>query len=389
MAGGQDAWWADLPNGVVPPWSWQGCIWKAAVRLSVAINSERFPRSAEFLGRDDAALCNALWGAFPQPRFKFVRTRVEAPAGASDEHTENDEFFYPRLTVDRIDSGRRLTHVATHAFLRATYRGLFPRDGETSYAYTLRQLGFSEADDPYYCAETCGINYLVKNLAHNYVHVAHQEINDTNYHYFAGAARYQSDFAADNWATILLAASYGVPLVADSTEANTIDDKTDTAVVRMLRRNRCNQAFRERAVIRAEAIDETDLEWRLRREIAVYLGGWFVAVGRVAASLAIYISDETGAELMSTSGVRLNRNVIAEINGSYFRYEAPLPRPFFDRGNNAAGQEASKKSLRDYYRHIARSIDHRYRELLHGDVSRRHFASETLRAGLSRLGAAP
>lgn len=127
----------------------------------------------------------------------------------------------------------------------------------------------------------------MKNVWHNLVHELRQEIHDSNFREFKGAARDQSDFTADNLGAIAHVLSYGHTVTADALRR---EDEPDMPIVHTIRRNRCNRMFGVRAERSGEEVDAVELDWRYRRSVAVYLSAWLLASGRAVASISIHLN---------------------------------------------------------------------------------------------------
>jgi hypothetical protein len=226
------------------------------------------------------------------------------------EREKAERYFYGLLNPSVVDDGtstRRtfIHYMATSTFLKSSYlnahRPPYDDDG----------LARGQLDDPGLLA-ACATNYLLRNLWHNYIHTRLQRINETNYRDFAGTARRESDLEADTLSIVLLAKSYGLPV---ETKGSAVPNND---IIVMLRRNRCNTMFADRAKMREETLSALEAfeekEWRYCRFLATYVSGWLLAEGRAAARLGIYIKGDV-VRRRNGSYVRKRPTVVAEVNG--------------------------------------------------------------------------
>lgn len=343
----------------VPPEEWESCFTRALRRVAVTINRGALKDAK--LNVTDAVL---------EERFRhldesLINERIEVPkqAPSSDSEMMRGEFadwFYGDLTLSKTQGEKYVCvrHRVTWAFLRGTYEGLYYPS-----QYSPDQLGVTPRASPSALMAEMGTNYLVKNLWHNYVHIKGQEITSHNFHAFRGRARFQSDFEADNLATILLVGSYGFPVKANSLAPV---DESNQSIVRLLRRNRCNSVFAARAAKLNEAPPEDEVEWNYCRPIAVYLSGWLVACGRAASSLSVYVTQRPGAA----------KYLVAEVNGAY------IPTPV----HAALRRDGQARPSEDLKHRVATSVDEQYRKLLVENRGRRLAAAQALSGRLAQLG---
>ena len=350
-------WYQDVgvATHLLLPSDWEECFSHALRRVSVAINHRHIAR--EMLRLEDSNL-RARVGHLDRHLFN-ERLQVPKDLAHLDEDMVKGEFarwFYGQLSLSQTGKFLRVESVITWAFLKGTYQSLrYPAD------YSAAILGFEGVrrfQSPRAQMAAMGVNYLVKNLWHNYVHIKLQGITHNNFHAFKGRARYQSDFEADNWATLLLVRSYGLPVVASSLQDT---DNSNENIVRLLRRNRCNDVFLERSGIVGEELSPDEIEWEYCRRIAVYLSGWLVAHGRAASTLSVYLTDR---------GRR--RFVAAEVNGAYLSTDISA--------------DPKQRSTRERRQQVARDIDEKYLELLRNDRRRRNLAAESLKTKFAQLG---
>lgn len=357
-----DKSWHDglLPGSrYVPPEEWEGCFTRALRRIAVTIN--RAALNNVRLNLSDAALEER----FSHVDASLINERIDVPkrSPSSDSEMLRGEFadwFYGDLSLSKAQGDKYICvrHRVTWAFLRGTYEGLnYPS------RYSPDQLGVTPRASPSALMAEMGINYLVKNLWHNYVHIKGQEITSHNFHAFRGRARFQSDFEADNLATILLVSSYGLPVRADSLAHV---DENDQRIVRLLRRNRCNSVFAARASKLNEALPEDEVEWNYCRPIAVYLSGWLAACGRAASSLSVYVTQRSGKA----------KYLVAEVNGAY------IPTPV----HAALRRDGEARPSEELKQRVATSVDEQYRKLLVESKVRRQAAARALSTRLSQLG---
>ena len=368
--------WADTtrekPKALLLPPHYADCFRRALLRMSVTINTRRHPSRLppRWLRLSDGTLENRVRDAgLDRKLYVLQEVRLVDRLPATDV-LEN--FFYASFRLDVVQTPhiRRVIYNLPFAFLDQSYRGLHPPP------FRLAQLGFSISDNPYTIMATCATNYIIKNFWHNYVHNELQRITHDNYRSFGGNARFESDFEADNLATILLVKSYGLPIRADN-----LNDPEDERVVELLRRNRCNEVFAIRARGRGETRARTrgsltsflDDEWKLRRAIAIYVSGRLVASGRAPASLGVYLTGKPERQ-----GERFRRKatkIVVQING--LRIATP-----FSPWSRAHGTEG----YRDYLREIAESVVAEYTDFLRSRPAFRDYVRATLSRKLDLAG---
>lgn len=277
------------------PDEYRACICAALRRLVIVLNIQRgSPWRASWLVRDDAWIHAKFRAEGLEPLVVFLEERV-ASASGSDLPTSLDEAennFYSRFAfnVPRgvAASGSRVTFRSTPAFLKWSYDGLFSPLGDSA---VLERKKFVSTDA--FMAD-CATNYLLKNFWHNYVHKALQGIDELNFSKFRHESRYESDFEADNLATMLLVRSYGYPLLYNGRGAGGSRDRIRSVFAR----NRCNRVFVERETIRRSRPDGADVgsyedaEWYFRRRVANQLSARLVEDGHAATRLSVHLSGD-------------------------------------------------------------------------------------------------
>jgi hypothetical protein len=204
----------------------------------------------------------------------------------------------------------RVEHRSTPAFRFWSYNGLYwptpcvPRSGESESEFM----------------QAAAANYLLKNFFHNYVHAATQGITGANYHQFSGDARFDSDFAADNIGTLLLARAYGHDVLTRGQSSA----QRSQAIAELLARNRCNRVFADRdqhRLVPAKRMPLADrwaeAEWMFRRRVAIATGNRLLELGASTTDVAVY---PTGALKKSRSGWFYRKgNVVVRLNGVYIQ----------------------------------------------------------------------
>ncbi len=295
---------------------YEWCFRAALLRISALINSAANGFDQAFFQKTDRAMFDQLHDRIAE----FVRMHQVG----YDEYNLNDEynaenFFYPSLQLNKgARSSVTVNYRLTKTFLDWSHQRLrwpIGTDEELERAHF-------ENDEVFISA--CAVNYLVKNLWHNYVHVAVQGITEANYRKFRGEARFDSDFEADNLATLLLLKSYGLPVLARGRPPS-----KPARIDALLRRNACNLVFQERArhrhqdrvgMSRLERYQ--DAEWRFFRRICNRLSTALAAAGLAARSLRVFADGEI-RQARDGEVIFPKRNVIVEINAR--RYYTGLP----------------------------------------------------------------
>lgn len=308
-------------NDSAPQW-YQDCFRMALLRVAAAVNSRGGPDDdiaqtcRRVLAQKDEELFNAL--SKNGLASKLANLHVGGYDHLNFDSEYNAEnFFYSNLEVSDRKGHRILRYYLTQTFLDWSYRRLHkPRASDED----LGRKAFKTEESFIF---GCATNYIVKNLWHNYVHVVMQGITAANYHEFKGGARYDSDFEADNLATLLLIRSYGLPVKAVGGRS----EARQARIEELLRRNVCNQVFAERALHRKEdRVGKSQLElfhegeWMFFRRICNRLSGTLAAHGLAARSLSVFANGtvKIGRRVPFRKG-----NVVLQINGR--RYYTPYP----------------------------------------------------------------
>jgi len=266
---------------------------------------------------------------------KLSRTGQKLTDELSDNEERAEDFFYSSFRFVPhsfpVKSGQkiaayRIVHEPTDTFIQWSYKRLHqPTAKEATPAA-------GEFKTPLDFARHCATNYLVKNFWHNFVHEVIQGITLENYSKFRGETRFQSDFEADNLATIFFVLSYGLPV----NTSGLISLKSKNAIDTLFARNRCNQVFDERA--RHREADQAsmsreeawaDYEWRNRRRLANALSQRLILQGSAATRLSI---DFCGSLNCSQTEERFWRNgpVVGVVNGRHIAIPVPPYLPSDD-----------------------------------------------------------
>jgi len=160
---------------------------------------------------------------------------------------------------------------------------------------------------------------LLRNFWHNFAHNQIQAITDENYRLFGGEPRYDSDLEADNIANILLAYSYGFPIMTNGG----MQPGHQFGIRGLFRRSACNNIFLKRALIRnhemkisndREALEE--YEWLFRRRVGNYVSQALLAEGFAVREVKVMLTgSEWGRERGSKLYWRRNSKVVVVLNG--------------------------------------------------------------------------
>lgn len=269
----------------------------ALYRMSVLLNSgiERSPITSKYLLLTDQDLS----AQFPKEKTLADTVRFRVIQGDPNESLREkaEDHFYGQFSFrelqphnsetrpSQLTKRLRVTHIATDTFMSWSYRMLTKPDGVESI------LRSAEFETPMWFAFHCATNYALKNFWHNFVHERLQGISHHNYHVFAGDARFETDFEADNLANILLLLSYGIEVRARGKTTPQIAARTRT----LFSRNACNRVFEERAKQRITVSTPlpdrdkwSEYEWGIRRRLANAIGQKLAEEGMAAASLGVY-----------------------------------------------------------------------------------------------------
>lgn len=228
----------------------------------------------------------------------------------NDKYAAEYHFFGSFLFPDAPDPECvQVRQTITQSFFLMSHSGLHWPD------YSDADIGYTHSMAKRRFLRSCAVNYLVKNLWHNYVHNQIQGTSLADYKKFGGDARKEADFEADNLSNLFLIYSYGLPV-----EATGINDLgVQSQITRLLRRNRCNNVFALRARIRAtdspQRSDEEELkelEWRFCRGLSNYLSGWMAAKGWAVTSIGVYLTGKGGK---GKRGFFWDGEPVVELNG--------------------------------------------------------------------------
>lgn len=326
--------WPDhKTRDVVPDW-YRNCFRAALFRMSIAINVSRkshdtnYPLNSSLLKLSDFELFNKYNTTDYAPALISFNP-IEHDNHLIDNNEFNAEnFFYGRFSFRDQDGpvgSSKLAFARTHVtyevpqtFIDWSFRRLEPPRGTDA---DLEKDKYSEEQFVFECAT----NYLLKNFWHNFVHCRLQGITESNYGNFDGSARYDSDFEADNLATVFLILSYGRPV-------RTLGKYSmGDAIKAIWNRNRCNLVFQERASHRhQEQRRMTQLErfqeaeWRFFRMICNRLSIELISRGLAVRSLRVFAN---GTIKMGKIGFFRSGNVIVELNSCRYYTRCPVYVP--------------------------------------------------------------
>jgi len=247
----------------------------------------------------------------------------------------------------------------------------------------LEKEKFSESEFVFECAT----NYLLKNFWHNFVHCRLQGITDGNYGNFGGAARYDSDFEADNLATVFLVLSYGLPVYARGKRP------ANEAIKALWNRNRCNLVFQERAshrhqdqgrMTQLERFQEA--EWRFFRTICNRLSIELISGGLAVRSLRVFAN---GTIKKGRVGFFRAGNVIVELNSRRYYTRCPVyvPHEYYGAKRPTKSRIAHIKKFQD--RRVAEIVTiavTQYRSDLEESAELRGDAERSLKSLIRRVG---
>jgi hypothetical protein len=345
---------------------WHAALGRLAIVLNLA-NSKKFPRNL-LKETDDKVIQHFLDLPDAHSYYVMELAKVEAPLDPADLATN---FFYGSFDTRTLSSGGvRIIYHLPEGFLSYSYKGLYWPRRNSGENYEPKEFGASDHDVPGQFMMQCVTNYLLRNFWHNIVHNLYQNINRDNAGLFSGGARYESDFEADNISFLLLAYSYGLPILADRLNSA----KPDKNIVHMLRRNRCNELFRLRAEDRQEEQTFVDREWRTCRTVAGYLSGWLLAQGLAAASISVHCAGNLKFD--GTDFRRDGDGFGISVNGVRVAYEEPYP--------SSEGNGAGDRSI--YLRDLATTVQAEYRTVLRKNKHLQAYAVKVLDATFARLG---
>jgi len=317
-------WWQ--AHGAKPPAEYNECYLWALRRMAATLNCYT-PRTSPFSQRGLKKSDAQLQDLFPRSKIGSVdanaalvnHEQIDRHQDLEDfDHAENlfygdFNFSCPRGFKDIV----RVTNRSTPAFRQWSFRRLVWPTIETEQGASEPLKRRADETDSEFML-SCAAKYLLKNFWHNYVHRAIQGITSENYHSFAGEARDQSDFTADNIGTLLFLRSYGIEIL---TSGRSRSDRS-AAIRDLLRRNRCNLVFAERDRLRIERTSKLlneerweEAQWQFRRRVAMAISNLLVERGAAVVSLGVYLRGEKPTR---EGWFFHNQNLVVQINGRYF-----------------------------------------------------------------------
>lgn len=372
------------PESYIAPAEYVDCWHSALARLCLALNHKWAPRGLPLglLRKDDEEVVE---------HFRRVRTSVPyylIVRESIDEHLlrealQKDDiatnFFYGSFRYLSANGGasarvptKRIVYNLRDGFLDYSYKGLHVPRRHSDYAYTATELGEAAGVYPGKLMARCATNYLLRNFWHNVTHDVCQGITGVNYGDFPGRAREESDFEADALSLIFLCYSYGLPIFADSVT----DTLPNSAIVHVLRRNRCNEMFGDRAKDRRIRSTFDEREFRICRSIAGYVSGWLVARGLTASMLTVHAIGYM-VYPKRRPAYRDGEGFAVSVNGYRIAHQVAYP---FD------GTPAERAG---YFRDLASSVQTQYATALRKNRDLREHARLALAATYERLGVVP
>lgn len=200
-----------------------------------------------------------------------------------------EKFFYPTLKIKKeFDKNSNSFYKELDLYIPKSFR-------KSAIA------GFDTSDELF---EFHNVNYFVKYLWHTYCHNILQDINDTNFKLFKGAARIDSDFYADSVANYMLPLSYGIPVVGCGHKHIKGDDKKrlKRIIFELFKENRCNQIFVNREFKRPVSNKNSDIEFRYKRNLTNYLSARMLASGFNLEEVKVYLSDSGNVVILRVNG---------------------------------------------------------------------------------------
>jgi hypothetical protein len=380
-------WWQS--QTAKPPVEYDECYSRALRRMAVTLNCHK-PRSTPFgpatLKKSDIEFRNL----FPLTKIGPVdantalvnHERIDRQQELEDfDHAENlfygdFNFACPRGFRDIV----RVTHRSTPAFREWGFKRLVWPTVETEQGtQELVKKRSNETDSEFMMS--CAANYLLKNFWHNYVHRSIQGITSENYHSFAGEARDQSDFTADNVGTILFLRSYGVEIL---TSGRSRPDRSAT-IRDLLRRNRCNLVFAERDRLRIERTSKLttherweEAQWQFRRRVAMAISNQLIDRGASVTSLGVYLRGERPTR---EKWFFHSQNVVVQLNGRYLvcSHVPYIPDPAKDQKPLTRAKAYQRR------RELADNAVGQYMSLLEQSKELRTYAKQSLAALSARI----
>lgn len=384
-------------NEKVPDW-YKDCFRAALLRMAVMVNVTRtknekdYPLSLGLLKLQDAELFKKLDKSDMAPALISLNPIKSDHKLSDDNEYRAENFFYARINFSehdraigktkRIFNRTHVTYQVPDTFIKWSYLRLQPPPGSDQ---ELDRDKFKDNDDFIF---ECATNYLLKNFWHNFVHHQVQGINEGNYRDFGGAARFDSDFEADNLATIFLIRSYGLEIRAKGSCNN------ETAIRAIWERNRCNLVFQERAKHRhqdTERMSELErfqeAEWRFYRAICNRLSIELIARGLTVRSLRVFANGQVKKAKIGYFRGGPGK-VIIELNSRRYYTKCPVYVPPEYYGAKR-GTDERMRDIRSFQnrrvKDIVTSAATQYEHDLREDANLRFDAEETLKALFKRL----
>lgn len=383
----------------VPGW-YRDCFRAALLRMAVVVNAHRhkrdktYPVDPKLLLERDTVLFGKLESASLAPALISLNPIDSDHRLSEDNEYRAENFFYARIGFS--EQGRavkggagafprtQVTYEVPDTFIEWSYLRLQrPRVPDER----LERKAFSNEEQFVF---ECATNYLLKNFWHNFVHRQLQGINEGNYRDFSGEARFDSDFEADNLATVFLVRSYGLPIRTAGTAAPNRGD----AIRAVWERNRCNLVFQERARHRhqdtarmTELERYQEAEWRFFRAICNRLSIELVARNMAVRSLRIFANGQIKKGRIGYFRTGPG-NVIVELNSRRYHIASPVYVPPEYYGAKQGTQKRLDEVRAFQNRRIndiATSAATRYGHDLNLDANLRAYAGASMDALFNRL----
>jgi hypothetical protein len=357
---------------IISPAEYKKCWHASLARMAVTLNHAIDPRkfSVQTLAKDDDSLLTYARRASTKDALYVMEVvfldsdQLRGNAIRKDDVAEN--FFYGNLDFRNLSKYVGIVAKVPQAFLDYSYKGLHAPARHGSEIYTPTELGTKANESPSKIMSECAANYLLRNFWHNYVHVMYQNINGSNFMEFPGNMRNDSDFEADNLSHLLLAHSYGLPVLADRIS----DSLPIKSILHLLRRNRCNDLFRLRAKNVSEQMSVDEQEFRICRTVSGYLSGWLLAQGLAVTSLSVHFIGLI--EGKNSPRRPRDKGFAVSLNGVRFAYKNPWPE----------GKESPERE--QYLRDLSTWVTGNYVQKLRADKSLLRYAVHSLDAVFKR-----
>lgn len=381
--------WHQPQAGVPVPTQYNTCFYDALRRMAIVLNQNKEPIQLSWLRKSNEEIeeifdSKKLNSALVQFTVDTRQTDDPEKIAPDDDQAEND--FYSRFDFRSVGSPKilRVGFSSTEAFHRWSYEGLaIPSEKEKGI-----HVGLPKRAE---FARDCAANYLLKNFWHNFVHKNSQFITESNYHKFRGIARFESDFAADNLGTIFLAHSYGFPVRT----AGRISPDNAATIEALLKRNRSNRVFAERASRREEKLTPIqafeELEWRFRRRVANALSLQLLMAGSSVADLGVYFNGQIHKRPEEPRRTEFYRDgtVVVRLNGAYL---ATHPAPYIEDPDGAGLTETRRNRIRqetnDRASRIVTEAVNWYKDRISNEVGLKNYAADSMKAIGQRFGMA-